>query len=86
MGGCSGSASRLTCLSYTPSLLEDRLSIRLGRLTINSVSSEELLGSQYVKAFSSVGIDLVPLGPFLNAPGAFGYPDTIGERASSQAG
>jgi hypothetical protein len=23
-----------------------------------------------------VGIDLVPLGLFLNAPGAFGYPDT----------
>jgi porin len=67
---------RLTYLSYTQSLWEDRLSIRLGRLTINSVSGEEFLGSQYFKAFSSVGIDLVPLGPFLNAPGAFGYPDT----------
>jgi porin len=30
--------SRLTYLSYTQSLWEDRLSIRLGRLTINSVS------------------------------------------------
>lgn len=67
---------RLTYLSYTQSLWEDRLTIRLGRLTINSVSSEEFLGSQYFKAFTSVGIDLVPLGPFLNAPGAFGYPDT----------
>jgi porin len=67
---------RLTYLSYTQSLWQDRLSIRLGRLTINSVSSEEFLGSQYFKAFTSVGIDLVPLGPFLNAPGAFGYPDT----------
>jgi hypothetical protein len=28
------------------------------------------------QAFTSVGIDLVPLGVFLNAPGAFGYPDT----------
>lgn len=34
------------------------------------------MGSQYFKAFTSVGIDLVPLGVFLNAPGAFGYPDT----------
>ena len=67
---------RLTYLSYTQSLLEDRLSIRLGRTTINSVAGEEFLGSQYFKAFTSVGIDLVPLGPFLNAPGAFGYPDT----------
>ena len=67
---------RLTYLSYTQSLWEDRLSVRLGRLTINSVSGEEFLGSQYFKAFTSVGIDLVPLGIFLNAPGAFGYPDT----------
>src|SRR5215469_9520396 len=67
---------RLTYLSYTQSLWNDRLSIRLGRLTINSVSSEEFLGSQYFKAFASVGVDLVPLGLFLNAPGAFGYPDT----------
>jgi porin len=50
------------------------LSIRVGRLTINSVYGEEFLGSEYFKAFTSVGIDLVPLGPFLNAPGAFGYP------------
>ena len=67
---------RLTYLSFTQWLWDDRLSIRLGRLTINSVSSEEFLGSQYFKAFASVGIDLVPLGLFLNAPGAFGYPDT----------
>lgn len=67
---------RLTYLSYTQSLWEDRLSIRLGRSTINSVAGEEFLGSQYFKAFTSVGIDLVPLGIFLNAPGAFGYPDT----------
>jgi porin len=67
---------RLTYLSYTQSLFEDTVSVRLGRLTINSVSGEEFLGSQYFKAFTSVGVDLVPLGPFLNAPGAFGYPDT----------
>jgi porin len=67
---------RLTYLSYTQSVFEDKLSIRLGRVTINSVSDEEFLGSEYFKAFTSVGIDLVPLGIFLNAPGAFGYPDT----------
>jgi hypothetical protein len=50
------------------------LSIRFGRLTINSVYGEEFLASEYFKAFASVGIDLVPLAPFLNAPGAFGYP------------
>jgi porin len=67
---------RLTYLSYTQSLFDDRLSIRLGRLTINSVFGQEFLGSEYFKAFTSVGINLVPLGLFLNAPGAFGYPDT----------
>jgi porin len=57
-------------------MLEGKLNVRLGRLTINSVSHEEFLGSEYFKAFTSVGVDLVPLGLFLNAPGAFGYPDT----------
>jgi porin len=67
---------RLTYLSYTQTLFEDRLSIRVGRLTINSVAGQEFLGSEYFKAFTSVGLNLVPLGVFLNAPGAFGYPDT----------
>jgi porin len=72
---------RLTYLSYTQALFEDKLSIRLGRLTLNSVFSEEFLASEYFKAFSSVGVDLVPLGIFMNAPGAFGYPDaTWGAR------
>jgi porin len=65
---------RLTYLSYTQSLFDDRLSVRFGRLTINSVYGEEFAGSQYFKAFTSVAFDLVPLGIFLNAPGAFGYP------------
>jgi porin len=64
----------LTYLSYTQSLFDQMLSIRFGRLTINSVYGEEFLASEYFKAFASVGIDLVPLAPFLNAPGAFGYP------------
>jgi porin len=68
--------ARLTYLSYTQSLFDDRLSVRCGRLTINSVYGEEFAGSQYFKAFTSVAFDLVPLGIFLNAPGAFGYPLT----------
>jgi porin len=76
---------RLTYLSYTQSLFEGRLDIRLGRLTINSVGGEEFLGSEYFKAFTSVGIDLVPLGLFVNAPGAFGYPNaTWGARIKVQ--
>jgi porin len=67
---------RLTYLSYTQSLFDDKLGVRFGRLTINSVYSEEFAGSQYFKAFTSVAFDLVPLGIFLNAPGAFGYPLT----------
>jgi porin len=67
---------RLTYLSYTQSLFDDKLSIRFGRLTINSVYGEEFAGSQYLKAFTSVAFDLVPLGIFENAPGAFGYPLT----------
>jgi porin len=67
---------RLTYLSYTQSLFDDKLSVRFGRLTINSVYGEEFAGSQYFKAFTSVAFDLIPLGIFLNAPGAFGYPLT----------
>jgi porin len=67
---------RLTYLSYTQSLFDDKLSVRFGRLTINSVYGEEFAASQYFKAFTSVAFDLVPLGIFLNAPGAFGYPLT----------
>jgi len=76
---------RLTYLSYTQETFEGKLSVRLGRLTINSVSHEEFLGSEYFKAFTSVGIDLVPLGPFFNAPAAFGYPNTTwGARVKFQ--
>jgi porin len=67
---------RLTYLSYTQSLCNDELSVRFGRLTINSVYGEEFAASQYFKAFTSVAFDLVPLGIFVNAPGAFGYPLT----------
>src|SRR5262249_31993193 len=66
----------LTYLSCTQSLLDAKLSVRFGRRTINSVYGEEFAGSQYFKAFTSVGFALVPIGIFLNAPGAFGYPLT----------
>jgi porin len=72
----AGAQPRLTYLSYTHALFDNRLTIRLGRMTVNSVYGEEFMGSEYFKAFSSVGIDLIPLGLFLNAPGAFGYPLT----------
>jgi porin len=67
---------RLTYLSYTQSLLDDKLTVRVGRLTINNVYGDEFAGSPYFKAFASVAFDLVPIGIFLNAPGAFGYPLT----------
>ena len=72
----AGTQPRLTYLSYTQSLFDDRLTVRVGRLTVNSVFGEEFLGSGYFKAFTSVGFDLIPLGLFLNAPGAFGFFDT----------
>jgi porin len=65
---------RLTYLRYAQSFFDDKLNVLFGRLTINSVYGEEFAGSQYFKAFTSVGFNLVPIGIFLNAPGAFGYP------------
>jgi porin len=77
----AGAHPRLTYLSYTQSLFDDRLSFRLGRVTVNSVFGEEFLGSEYFKAMASVAFNLVPIGLFLNAPGAFGYPEaTWGAR------
>jgi porin len=77
----AGAHPRLTYLSYTQALFEDRLTFRLGRVTVNSVFGEEFMGSEYFKAMASVAFDLVPLGLFLNAPGAFGYPEnTWGAR------
>ena len=43
-------STRLTYLSYTQLLFDQMLSIRLGRLTINSVYGEEFLASEYFKA------------------------------------
>jgi len=67
---------RLTYLSFTQTLFDEKLSIRVGRLTINSVYSEEFAASSYFNAFSSVAFNLIPIAIFLNVPGAFGYPLT----------
>ena len=67
---------RLTYLSFTQTLFDEKVSVRIGRLTINSVYNEEFAASEYFNAFSSVAFNLVPIGIFLNAPGAFGYPLT----------
>jgi porin len=52
------------------------LSLRLGRVTVNSVFGQEFMGSEYFKAMASVAFNLIPIGLFLSAPGAFGYPET----------
>ena len=58
------------------SLKEGKVNLLFGRLTVNSVEGEEFMGSEYFKAFTSVGFNLIPQGLFFNAPGAFGYPLT----------
>ena len=72
----AGAQPRLTYLSYTQALLQNRLSVRVGRTTLNSVFGEEFAGSEAFKKFVSVGFDLVPQGLFLNVPGGAGYPRT----------
>ncbi|MFN5698241.1 MAG: carbohydrate porin [Cyanobacteriota bacterium] len=73
---------RLTTLSYTQSLLEDKLSLRIGRLSIDSLYGEEFAGSAYFRQFTSVAFNAIPFAIFYNSPGAFGYPATTwGARA-----
>lgn len=72
----AGAQPRLTYVSYTQTLLDDKVSFRVGRITLNSVFGEEFAASEYFKKFVSVGFDLVPQGIFLNAPGGAGYPKT----------
>lgn len=76
LADCAGAQPRLTYLSFTQTLLEDRMSLRVGRLTLNSVYGEEFMGSEYFKSFASIGFDLIPEGVFFNVPGAAGYPRT----------
>jgi porin len=67
---------RLTTLSYTQSLLDDSLSLRLGRLSIDSLYGEEFAASSYFRQFTSVAFNAIPYAIFYNAPGALGYPAT----------
>jgi porin len=76
LADCAGTQPRLTYLSYTQTLQEDRMSFRVGRLTLNSVYGEEFMGSEYFKSFTSIGFDLIPEGVFFNVSGAAGYPRT----------
>ena len=76
LADCAGSQPRLTYLSFTQTLLENRISVRVGRLTLNSVFGEEFIGSEYFKSFASIGFDLIPEGVFFNVSGAAGYPRT----------
>jgi porin len=76
---------RLTTVSYTQSLLQDRLSLRLGRLSIDSLYGEEFAGSTYFRQFTSVAFNAIPFAIFYNAPAALGYPATTwGARARYQ--
>lgn len=73
---------RLTFLSYTQSLFDDKLSLRVGRLALNSLYGEEFAASQYFFAFTSVAFNSSPFAIFYNAPGAASYPTTTwGARA-----
>ena len=73
---------RLTTLSYTQALFDDQLSLRVGRLSIDSLYGEEFAGSSYFRQFTSVAFNAIPFAIFYNAPGAFGYPATTwGARA-----
>jgi porin len=73
---------RLTTLSYTQALFDEQLSLRVGRLSIDSLYGEEFAGSTYFRQFTSVAFNAIPFAIFYNAPGAFGYPATTwGARA-----
>jgi porin len=73
---------RLTNLSYTQSLFDGKLSLRAGRLAIDSLYGEEFAASEYFRAMTSVAFNAIPFAIFFNAPGAFGYPATTwGARA-----
>ena len=67
---------RLTNLSYTQALFDGKLSLRAGRLSIDSLYGEEFAASEYFRAMTSVAFNAIPFAIFYNSPGAFGYPAT----------
>jgi len=68
--------TRLTNLSWTQSLLDDAVSVRVGRFSIDALYGEEFAGSAYFRAFTSVAFNAIPFAIFYNAPAAIGYPET----------
>jgi porin len=77
---------RLTTLSYTQSLFNDRLSLRIGRLTIDNLYTIEFAGSEYFRQFTTQAIDDAPFALFYNPLGVPGYPETTwGARVRYQA-
>jgi len=76
---------RLTTLSYSQSLFQDSLNLRIGRLSIDSLYGEEFAASRYFRQFTSVAFNAIPFAIFYNAPAALGYPATTwGARARYQ--
>jgi porin len=77
---------RLTTVSYTQSLFNDRLSLRVGRLTIDNLYTVEFAGSEYFRQFTTQAIDDAPFSLFYNPAGVPGYPETTwGARVRYQA-
>lgn len=77
---------RLTNLSYSQSLLRDKLNLRIGRFSIDSLYGEEFAGSNDFRQFTSVAFNAIPYAIFYNSPGALGYPATTwGARARYRA-
>jgi porin len=77
---------RLTTVSYTQSLFNDRLSLRVGRLTIDNLYTIEFAGSEYFRQFTTQAIDDAPFALFYNPLGVPGYPETTwGARVRYQA-
>lgn len=73
---------RLTDLSYTQELFDEVLSLKAGRVSIDSLYGQEFAASAYFRSFTSVAFNAIPFAIFYNAPGAFGYPATTwGARA-----
>ena len=66
----------LTDLNYTQSLFDDKVSLRAGRVSIDSLYGEEFAASAYFRCLTSVAFNAIPFAIFYNSPGAFGYPAT----------
>ena len=64
----------LTDPNYTQSLFDDKVSLRAGRVFIDSLYGEEFAASAYFRCLTSVAFNAIPFAIFYNSPGAFGCP------------